>query len=88
MSNTKPLNELLDDLRAQIEAMDTEDDRVGHLRSLVHELQSTNESSINSQIPASMEERLGVSIFQFQGSHPRIAIVLNELLEKLNAMGI
>lgn len=88
MSNTKRLNELLDDLRSQIEAISTEDDRVGHLRSLADEIQRANESSMDTQMPVNMEERLGMSMLQFQGSHPRIAIVLNQLLEKLNAMGI
>lgn len=88
MSNARPLDESVSDLRARIDELGAEDDHAGHLAGLADDIEKTLASSGDVQAHASLGERLTASILQFEGSHPRIAIVLNELAEKLSDMGI
>ncbi len=88
MSNTKPLDESVSDLRAQIGALGAEDDHAGHLTGLADDIEQRLASSEDVEAHANLGERLTASILQFEGSHPRIAVVLTELAEKLSDMGI
>ena len=91
MKNSKHLDASISELRSQIGALDTDDERVQRLRSLADDIEHKLASSANDEnagAPANLGERLTASILQFEGSHPRIAIVLNELAEKLSDMGI
>ena len=87
MSNTRHLDESISDLRSQIDDLEAEDDRVGHLRGLADDIEkSLGSTAVGAQ--ANLGERLTASILQFEASHPRIAIVLNELAAKLSDIGI
>lgn len=88
MSNTKPIDESVSDLRAQIGALDADDGSAIHLTGLARDIEHTLASSADVNAQANLGERLTASILQFEGSHPRIAAVLNELAEKLGDMGI
>ncbi|MEO8080985.1 MAG: DUF4404 family protein [Caldimonas sp.] len=91
MTNAKHLDASISDLRSQIGAFETDDERIRHLRSLADDIEKKLGSSGNAEgveAPVNLGERLTASILQFEGSHPRIAIVLNELAQKLSDMGI
>ena len=88
MGNTRPLGESVSDLRAQIGALDAGDDSAGHLAGLANDIEQTLASPADVGAHANLGERLTASILQFEGSHPRIAAVLNDLAEKLSDMGI
>ncbi len=88
MSNKKQFDESISDLRSQIGSMHAEDDRVGHLRSLADDIERRFGSPGATEEPANLGERLTASILQFEGSHPRIAILLNDLAKKLGDIGI
>lgn len=88
MSSTKPLDESVSDLRAQVRALGADDDHAGHLARLVNDIEKRLGSSDDPGAHADLGERLTASILQFEGSHSRIAFVLTELAEKLGEMGI
>lgn len=88
MSDTKQLDESIRDLHAQIDTLNPDDDRVGHLRSLADDVHKTTGTSATIEAPADLGERIKVSILQFEMTHPRIAIVLNDIAEKLSDIGI
>lgn len=88
MNHQKRLDELIVDLHSHIDAMGEEDARAAPLRNLAEDIQTSNGARIDTRTLATMEERLGASILEFEGTHPRIAMVLNELVEKLGAIGI
>lgn len=88
MSNTRHFDESISDLRSQMDSLETEDERAGRLRSLADDIEKRLASSADASAHANLGERLTESILQFEGSHPRIAFVLNELAEKLSDMGI
>ncbi len=89
MSNKKLLDQSMGDLRSQISALDMEDDQTRQgLGVLVDDIEKTLGSSGDVRAHENLGERLKASILQFEVSHPRIAVVLNELAEKLSNMGI
>lgn len=88
MENSNPLDASISDLRSQIDALDSGDERVLHLRSLADDIEKKLGSSGSAGAPVNLGERLTASVLQFEGSHPQIALVLNELAEKLSDMGI
>lgn len=89
MSDTTHLDELMSNLRSQISALDIEDDHTRQrLGGLVDDIEKTLGKSRDVRAYENLGERLKASIVQFEVSHPRIAVVLNELAEKLSNMGI
>lgn len=89
MSDTTHLGESMSNLRSQISALDIEDDHTRQrLSGLVDDIEKTLGRSGDVRAHENLGERLKASIVQFEVSHPRIAVVLNELAEKLSNMGI
>lgn len=88
MSSAKPLDQSMSDLREQIGALGAGDDSEGHLAGLADDIEQTLASPADVGAHANLGERLTASILQFEGSHPRIAALLNDLAEKLSDMGI
>ena len=79
----------MSNLRSQISALDIEDDHTRQrLSGLVDDIEKTLGRSGDVRAHENLGERLKASIVQFEVSHPRIAVVLNELAEKLSNMGI
>ncbi|MEO8937519.1 MAG: DUF4404 family protein [Burkholderiaceae bacterium] len=84
----KQLDESIRELRSQIDSLTLEDDRAGHLRSLVDDVDRMSRTSGAAEAPANLGERITTSILQFEVSHPRIALALNEIGQKLSDIGI
>lgn len=89
MSNPRHLDESMSDLRSQISALHVDDEQTRRrLSELVDEIDKT----LGAPGDVRAQERLGAglsaSVLQFEVSHPQIAAVLNQLAEKLSAMGI
>lgn len=88
MSDTKQLDESIRDLQSQIDSLHPEDDRAVHLRSLADDVDRMARNSAAGEAPANLGERITESILQFEVSHPRIALALNEVAQKLSDIGI
>lgn len=88
MSDAKQLDESIRDLHSQIDTLNPDDYRAGHLRSLADDVQRTIGTSATIKAPENVGERITASILQFEITHPRIALVLNEIAEKLSNIGI
>jgi len=85
----KPLEESLSKLRAEIGALDLGDEAARQrLERLVREVEQT---LANPDVPpgdGTLGDQLKTSILSFEVSHPRLAVVMNEVVEKLGQMGI
>ncbi len=89
MSDTNHLEEEMNDLRSQISALPPEDEpHRQHLNGLVGDIERLVGSSGDLRAQEHLGENLNASMLRFEASHPRIATVLNQLAEKLGAMGI
>ena len=89
MASAKHLDQSLSTLRAEIQALDIGDEEARRrLESLVVEI----ETSVGSPSGAVADDRLTgglkAAILNFEVSHPRLAVLMNDVLEKLSAMGI
>ena len=88
MTDTKRLDESMRELRSQIGALDVDDQSRQQLRSLIEDLEATLRKAGDAPTHQRLGERLNASVLQFEVSHPRVAVVLNELMEKVSKMGI
>ena len=87
--DAKHLDELLQTLRSEIRALDTGDeDARRRLEALVLDIESRSASTSGTAADATLAGQLQASILKFEASHPRLAAVMNDVLEKLSAMGI
>ena len=89
MSDSKLLRDSLSRLRSEIQALDIRDQETKQrLDTLVFEI----ETRIKNPNEAGSDERLigplKASTLNFEVSHPRLAGLMNDVLEKLGAMGI
>jgi len=89
MAGSKHLDQSLTSLRSEIQALDIGDEEARRrLDGLLVEI----EASIQQPDAAVADDRLtgGLkdAILKFEGSHPRLAVLMNDVLEKLSAMGI
>jgi hypothetical protein len=89
MASSKHLDQSLSTLRSEIQALDIGDEEARRrLDRLVVEI----EASIKNPNGAVADDRLTgglkAAILNFEVSHPRLAVVMNDVLEKLSAMGI
>jgi len=89
VSDKKDLDEAVRNLRSQIGTLDVDDEQTRRrLRGLVEEIETALGSSEGARAHEKLGERLKDSVLQFEVSHPRIAAVLDELIDKLSKMGI
>ena len=85
-----PLEESLNRLRAEIQALDIGDETKRlRLERLVHEIEQTLARPAHTRTAAGgLGDQLKASVLSFEASHPRLASVMNEVVEKLGHMGI
>jgi hypothetical protein len=87
MTDDRRLQESLLRLRTEIDALGVGDDEARQrLRRLIEDIERTLESpgGADSGVVAQLKR----SVLRFEASHPRIAGVMNELVEQLGNMGI
>ena len=87
--STSNLDELLRTLRSEIRALDIGDEEARQrLDGLVLDIESRSESTSGAPGDEKLTGQLKASILKFEASHPRIAALMNDVLEKLSTMGI
>ena len=83
------LDDSLGKLRSEIRALDIGDQEARlRLEKLIRDIEQTLENPKKAAADAPLGEQLKTSILAFEVSHPRIATVMNEVMEKLSHMGI
>ncbi len=89
MTNARHLDDVLSSLRSEIQALDIGDEEARRrLDSLILDIGASIERPNGAVSAETLAERLKSSILSFEGSHPRLAVLMNDLLEKLSAMGV
>jgi len=89
MTHEKRLEESLSRLRSEIKDLHVGDDQTKQrLERLVQDIEQTLASPKDTGARATLGERWKSSILGFEVSHPRLAGVMNEVLEALSNMGI
>ena len=89
MTDAKRLDESLDQLRSEIEALDSHDEQARQrLGRLLHDIEQVRQSPKRSGVDHTLGEQLRTSMLNFEVSHPRLAAVINDVMEKLGTMGI
>lgn len=89
MTNARNLDDALSTLRSEIHALDVGDDAAKRrLDGLVLEIAASIERSRGAVADENLTERLKSSVLTFEATHPRIAVLMNDVLEKLSTMGV
>jgi hypothetical protein len=88
-TSAKHLDDSLRNLRSEIHALEIGDEEARRrLDSLVVDI-STRIKDPGGAVPdEKLTGSLRASILNFEASHPRLAVLMNDVLEKLSAMGI
>jgi Domain of unknown function (DUF4404) len=89
MTSRRHLDESLQKLRAEIRALDSGDEEARQrLDRLVRDIETRIDDSNGATGDDSLAGGLKAAILKFEVSHPRVAVLMNDVLEKLSAMGI
>lgn len=89
MTSAKHLDELLNTLRSEMDALDSADEEARRrLDRLVLDIGTQSKNPNRTVTDDKLTGQLKASILSFEVSHPRLAAVMNDVLEKLSAMGI
>jgi hypothetical protein len=89
MTSSKHLYESLKRLRSEIDSLAISDARAKErLDQLVSDVEASVEPRGAAPADDTLTERLKTSILTFESSHPRLAALINDVLEKLSAMGV
>jgi hypothetical protein len=89
MADPNPLDDSLHKLRAEIRSLPISDDASRRrLEALMQDIEHTVDHRTRRGTNASLAERLNATILGLEASHPRIAAVLNEVMQELGNMGI
>ena len=89
MANATHLDDTLNTLRSEIRALDIGDEEARRrLDSLVLDIGASIERPGGVVADEPLAERLKASILSFEVSHPRLAVLMNDVLEKLSTMGV
>ena len=89
MTDASRLEASLRTLRAEIATLEIgDDDARRRLASLVGELERAVADPARSSERRTLGEQLRASILRVEAAHPRLAGVLNEVVESLGNMGI
>ena len=89
MTNARHLDDALSTLRSEIQALDIGDEEARRrLDSLVLDIGASIERPSSAIFDETLAERLKSSILNFEVSHPRLAVLMNDVLEKLSTMGV
>ena len=89
MTDAKRLEDAIRQLRAEIGALAGRDDAARQrLEALMREIEATLAHPGRAEDKRSLAGQLKASVLAFKASHPRIAAVMNEVVEQLGNMGI
>ena len=89
MADAKNLDESLHRLRSEIEALGSQDAEARQrLGRLLRDIETTLENPQHRDADETLGEQLRASILNFEASHPRLDSLMNDVMEKLGAMGI
>jgi uncharacterized protein DUF4404 len=90
MTDAKRLEASLRDLRSEIAALHVGDDEARRrLHALIQDLeQALGDPGGSGAEKKSLGEQLKIAVLRLEASHPRVAGVVNEVIESLGAMGI
>jgi hypothetical protein len=89
MTSAKHLHDSLNTLRSEIAALDIDDDEARvRLKKIVRDIETRMQSPDGAVADENLTGGLKASILNFEVSHPRLSILMNDVLEKLSAMGI
>ena len=89
MTDTKHIEDSLNRLRSEIHALHIDDAEARHrLGTLIRDIERTLEDPRQRGAAEGLGERLKASILGFEASHPRLAALMNEVMEKLGNIGI
>ena len=89
MTNARHLDDALSTLRSEIRALDIGDEEARQrLDRLVLDIGASIERPGSAVANEPLADRLKSSILSFEVSHPRIAVLMNDVLEKLSTMGV
>ena len=89
MTGPKHLDELLSTLRREMNALDIGDqDARQRLDKLILDIETRIKDPSVPAADAGLSGQLKASILKFEASHPRLAGVINDVVDKLSAMGI
>jgi hypothetical protein len=89
MTAAKHLDELVSTLRREMNALDIDDeDARQRLEKLVGEIEARIGAPDGAHAAGGLSGQLKASVLKFEVSHPRLAGVVNDLVDKLSAMGI
>ena len=89
MARNKHLDHSVKALRSEIEALDVGDDEARRrLAGLVREIEASVANADGAAADDRLTGGLKAAILNFEVSHPRLAVLMNDVLEKLSAMGI
>ena len=89
MTDTKHLEGALQRLRAEIDALPIDNDESRQrLEALIRDIESTLADPAALGTDRSLGERLKASIVGFEATPPRLATLMNDVVEKLGNIGI
>ncbi len=89
MTNARHLDAALSSLRSEIQALDIDDEEARHrLDNLMLDIGASIERPGSAAAAEPLAARLKSSILSFEASHPRLALLMNDVLEKLSTMGV
>jgi hypothetical protein len=89
MTDPKHIEESLNRLRSEIDALHIHDDEARRrLATLIRDIEKTLDDPKTEGADQSLGDRLKASIVSFEASHPRIASLMNDVMEKLGNIGI
>ena len=89
MTAARSLDELLASLRREMNALDVRDqDARQRLDHLIVDIETRVKNPTGAAGDDGLGGQLKASILKFEVSHPRLAGVVNDIVDKLSAMGI
>ena len=89
MTDAQHLDELLNSLRREMDALDVGDEDVRQrLDRLILDIETRVKNPKGIAADEGLGGQLKASILKFEASHPRLAGVINDVVDKLSAMGI
>ena len=89
MPDASRLAASLQTLRAELAAIEIgDDDARRRLAALVRDLESALQDPARSGERATLGDQLKASILRLEAAHPRLAVLVNEVVESLAKMGI
>jgi hypothetical protein len=89
MTSARDLDELMSTLRTEMSALDIgDDDARRRLEALLRDIETRIKDPTDAETASGLTGQLKASVLKFEVSHPRLAGVMNDVLEKLSAMGI